>query len=222
MALTEPLGHLSVGEHRRRLVHPECDARFEEGGIDVLSAAGALPGGKGGEDADSRVHPSTEIGDRNRNAVRGAVRGAVDAHEAGHPARDEVEPPARGVGAGLAEARDGAVDEPRVDGAHRVVADADPGRGSRLEVLDQHVSGGREPLEEGEVLGVLEVEGDGALVAVPEHERRALALDERRGAPHVVAGGGPLDLDHVRAVVGQDHRAPGAGQVGREVEHPDV
>ena len=40
----------------------------------------------------------------------------------------------------------------------------------------------------------------------------------REEAAHVVAAGGVLDLQHLRAEVGKLHRAPGTGQHAGEIE----
>ncbi len=71
--------------------------------------------------------------------------------------------------------------------------------------------------EDLEIVLVLEVEFESALVAVPQHERRRLALDERRRAPHRIALRA-LDLDDVGAHVGELHAAEGTGEMGREIE----
>ena len=65
--------------------------------------------------------------------------------------------------------------------------------------------------------GLLQVQHDRALVAVPRHERGALAVDEGRHVARGVASR-RLDLDDLGAVVGQQHRAIGAGQVAGQVE----
>src|SRR5262249_26552250 len=64
-----------------------------------------------------------------------------------------------------------------------------------------------------QAVGVLEVHRDVALAPLAAHKR----TDD--GAAHAVAPGG-LDLDHVGAEVGEQHRAEWAGQVLPEVAHP--
>ena len=49
---------------------------------------------------------------------------------------------------------------------------------------------------------------------------RPLRVERRAPAARLVAGAGPLDLDHVGAEVGQHHRRERAGQDPREVEDP--
>src|SRR6185437_5440715 len=72
--------------------------------------------------------------------------------------------------------------------------------------------------EDLEIGGCLEVERDAALVAVPQHERRALALDEGRCAADRIALRA-FDLDHVGAHVGELHAAERTRQMRRQVEN---
>ena len=72
-----------------------------------------------------------------------------------------------------------------------------------------------------EVVRILEVQGNGALVAIPDHERRALAADERRHPPRAVAAVGPLDLDDVGAVHAKQHRAVGPGEMTGQIDDPE-
>jgi hypothetical protein len=79
-----------------------------------------------------------------------------------------------------------------------------PGR----KFLHEHVGGGGEALQDGPPLARLEVEGDGALVAVEVEElgrEPPVPVAERAG---VVARFRLLHLDDVGALVGEDHRRP--------------
>ena len=67
----------------------------------------------------------------------------------------------------------------------------------------------------------LEVQRNASLVAVQRVEQNALSLDKWRRPPHVVAAVGFLDLDHVGAHVGEEHRAEGTRQQPGEVKDPD-
>ena len=103
----------------------------------------------------------------------------------------------------------------------RVEAEALAGVGQ--EVLDHNVRAGRQPLSNAHAVRVLEVDRNGAFVAVHLQEVGALARDERRPPlTAAVAAAGPLDLDHVGAQVGQHHRAVRPGQDLGQVKHPDV
>ena len=103
-----------------------------------------------------------------------------------------------------------------------VPAQAEAGHDAGAVVLDQDVGAVHE-FEEGGLVGrVLEVHGDGALVAVPGHERRAFAVDEGRHVAGAVAAPGLLDLQHIGAMVGQHHRCIGAGEMAGQVQHQEA
>src|SRR6266498_5904175 len=68
-------------------------------------------------------------------------------------------------------------------------------------------------MDDGAALGMLQVDGDGVLAAVPAEEARQLAEGvalER------------LDFDHARAQVAQLHRRVGAGDIGCQVDDRDA
>ena len=67
---------------------------------------------------------------------------------------------------------------------------------------------------------MLEVEGDAALVAVHDQERRGHAVDSRLAIPAgVIAAGQLFDLDDVGAQVGEHHPAGGPGHDLCQLEH---
>src|SRR5262249_31422157 len=153
---------------------------------------------------------------------RWAVGKAGEVHDAGLALNDEVVARAAGLRAGLTEAGDGAIHEPRVETAQRFEAEPDPLHRPRTEVFDADGALARELSEDLEALGGLEVERDALLSAVDGHEVRRLAADERRPASRVVALARLLDLDDLGAHVGEHHRAEGTGQHAREIEHADA
>ena len=101
------LGRLPGGERERGL---------EERGVHALAAARDAPRAHRAENAEHAKRPATEIRDGHADLHRRAVVAARRAHDAAHALRDQVVAAARRVGPGLAEARDRAVDQPRVDG----------------------------------------------------------------------------------------------------------
>src|SRR6201999_4653555 len=94
----------------------------------------------------------------------------------------QIEAAALGVRARLPEARDRAQDQTRIALVQLLPADAELGQHAGPEVLQHYVGAIDQVPEDLEIVGRLEVEHDAALVAVPQHEGRALALDERRRA----------------------------------------
>ena len=167
--------------------------------------------------AHGGIHAAREVGDRHADAHRPLARQPRDRHQAAHALGDLVEARPVAVGAVLAEAGQADVDEARVDGAQRFVVEAEPVLHVGPIVLDQHVGAFRHLLENGDALGLLEVERDAALVAVQVEEVRALA----RAAHHrvLVAVLRHLDLDDVGAPVGELARGGRAGAGPRQIDH---
>lgn len=95
-------------------------------------------------------------------------------------------------------------------------------------VLDEHMRFADQFAHDVLALGLPEVHAHAPLVPVQRHEvqaHRGPAADvhERRPeTPAVVADRGPLDLDHVRAHVGQDHGAVRPRGHPGHVDHPDA
>ena len=123
------------------------------------------------------------------------------------------------VGTG-AEALDRGDDHARVELVDVVPGQAHAVERAGREVLDQHVAGLDQPVEDIHALGMLGVDGDRPLAAVEHGEIEAV------GARHVaqlpardVAGARTLDLDHVGAHVGEQLGASRARLHVREVEN---
>ena len=175
------------------------------------------------EDARRCVQAGQHVHERHSHLVGRAVLGARDRHQPGLGLCDEVVPRAPRRTALGTEAGDRAVDDPWVALAHRVVAHAQPLRPADLEVLDHHVRGRAQLERQRPALLVGEVERAAALAAVDRQVVGGLACGERRApAARLVAALRALHLHHVRAEVGQHHRAVGPGEHAREVRHPDA
>ena len=206
----------------------------EQGGVDMLAQAGAVAFLQRGQDADGGVQAGEDVGQRHAHLLRagaGFVIGhAGDAHQPAHGLDQEVVAGARGVGAALAEASDGAVDQARVDGVEAGVVQAVLLQAAGLEVFQHDVGFGRELLQLLLAFGAGHVDGDGALVAVGAEKvgrfARGLAVRilqvGRAPGTGVVAVAGALDLDHIGAQIAQNLAGPGAGQHAGEIEHADA
>jgi len=91
---------------------------------------------------------------------------------------------------------------------------------ARSEVLHQHVTALHEALQDLLALGVLGVEGDGALVVVQHGEVETVDVrDVAQLLAGDVPGAGPLHLDDVCAQPGEQLRAGGPRLNVREVEN---
>jgi len=100
----------------------------------------------------------------------------------------------------------------------------EPRRTVAPEVRVDGVGDAHEILENGPRVRMTQVEGERLLVPVEGlEEQRVLALLERRHvASHVPAGARILDLDHLRAEVGELQRRPRAGAELLDGDDPDV
>src|SRR5439155_8540487 len=151
----------------------------------------------------------------------GAVREPSQVHQARLALDDEVVARPAGLRARLAEARDRAVDEARVEATGPVVAEAEASERAGTEVLEEDVGGGEEPPQDLLPRLRLEVEGEALLAPVDAHEVRRLTPGERRPGSRVVAVTRLLDLDDLRPHVGQEEGAVRAGEDAGEVDDAD-
>ncbi|KAG1536810.1 hypothetical protein G6F50_014979 [Rhizopus delemar] len=177
-----------------------------------------------GLDAGGGVQARQDVGQRHAHLQRAgpgfAVAAAGDAHQAAHALDQEVVAGPRGVGAGLAEAGDGAVHQARVARFKRGVVQAVGLQPADLEVLDQHIALRRQRRDEPLAVVRGDIDGNRLLVAVGAREIGGLrhlaplrVADPRRPpAAGVVADSGPFDLDDLRAQIRQQLAGPGAGQ----------
>src|SRR5579875_1138826 len=147
-------------------VAEQRDGRLDERDVDVLALAGQVAVVQGGEDGDGGVHARRDIGDRRAEALWLALDLTRYGHQAGFGLGYEVVTGAGGVGAFLAVAADGAVDQTGVESAQVFVAQALPGQCAGTEVLDQH----RRLLDEFEQLLLIfrlaEIQRDAVLIAI--------------------------------------------------------
>src|SRR4029079_10456032 len=109
------------------------------------------------------------------------------------------------------------IDKPGIDGEEVVCAELEPGHCGRPHIVNEDVGGCREPEQRRPAAGFLQVERNGALVAIALQVHRAhFGMPHRCGVAHHVAIGA-FDLDDVGAIVAEDHGRVGthhhAGQV---------
>ena len=119
-----------------------------------------------------------------------------------------------GPGPDGAESTGEAVDHVGIDGTDGHLVVAESLRQPQPGVVVDDIAPSEEPLEDSSRVGCLHVESD----------RPFCALASREHGFHVpvhVAGQG-LDLDHVGAELRENEGCDGAGEVGRQIEHPHV
>ena len=88
---------------------------------------------------------------------------------------------------------------------------------ARAKILDQDIGGCDQPADDVDRVGRFQVEHEALLADIELAEGGAAAVAQRRPGPHRLAFGG-LDLDDLRAHVGQHPRAMRAGDRGRKIE----
>ena len=185
------------------------------------------------QDADGGVHASEQVGHCHPDLLRAAaevVALAGDAHQPAHALDRVVVAGTLGVGAGLAEAGQTAVDQLRIDRLEAGVIQSVARHVADLEVLDEHLAVRRQLADQLLAFRFGDVAGHRALVAVGSQVVGGLVrflpvVAEQEGrAPGagVVAAAGALDLDHVRPQVGQGLGAPGAREDAGKVEDTDT
>jgi hypothetical protein len=193
--------------------HVERDQRVEQAGVDPLALAGAPPGVQRGQQPLDGEHGGAVRRDGRRGEDRPVAIAVQRGHAPGARGHDALVARQVAQRAALAEARDGDADDARVHRGEVVVAEAQGLDGAGPPVVEDAVG------RRGEVEQLLppgrcaQVEGHAALAPVPD--QRGRVAGERTTA-------GWHDLDHVGAVVGQDHAGQRTGHPPAEVEHAQV
>jgi hypothetical protein len=88
-------------------------------------------------------------------------------------------------------------------------------------ILDQDVGGADEAAQDVGAFRLLQIDDEAFLVAVDAEEIVALAGDEGRKVPRLVAEAGRLDLQHFGAEIAEALGAERAGQDAGQVDDPD-
>src|SRR5713101_1604322 len=169
-------------------------------------------------DRDRGVHAGDDVGDGDAGALRPAARRAVrfagDAHHAAHALDHEVVAGALAIRAGLAEARDRAVDEARVDFLQVVVGEA-----VAREVAHEPLAFGPRDVDRDRFLAAV---GRGVIGRVLGVAPVLVLHPGRTEGARVVARARTLDLDDFGAEIGEVLPRPGTGEHAREIEDADV
>ena len=206
-------GQVLVDGERGQPQHAVGDGHVEVGSGAVLS-----PADERGHDGHRRLHATARrVGNGRPGQGRAAVGTRLGAGQVAADGQvvDVVAGPV-GARATLAVAGGGAEDDPRVDRAQLVEADAQAVGHAGPEALDHHVRGAGQGQERAAPVGVLEVER-----RPPQVARAAVGVERRTEGRRAAAGHRP-DLDHGGAVVGQQAGAPRRRPHGGQVEHRDA
>ena len=206
LVLPHPLGqeHQRHGQQRRHPVH--------DGRVHHLALPGGRPLDQGRADPVRHQHPAAaEVAEQVRRELRRAAGPAQGVQRAGAGDVADVVPDRRGQRAVLAPACHPGVDQPRVTAQADLGSDAEALGHPRAQALEQHVRGVGQPEQRVHRARVLQVEHGGPAAAVQE-----LTLGVGGG------GTGPVDAQHGRALVGEQHGTERPGSDARQLEHPQA
>src|SRR5438046_7446511 len=215
-------GHGAAEQIPLGVVVQERHGGLEERAVHALAEARPLPVEQRVHDPERAEDARRQIEERDAAADGRAVGLARDRHDAAEGLHERLVAGAVGAGSRAPEGRDRAVDEPRVDGRERLVAQTERLHRPRPEVLDQDVAPAHESRQHLGALRRLEVERDRAPVAVDDEVRRRLALLVGRPGARLVARARVLHFDAVGAQVREQHAAEGAGQDARAIDDTDA
>ena len=213
------------------LVHDalaDGEDRIDHAHVHELSLAGLVSPEDRRDDAERAGDRRHDVADTGADLHRRVLVGSGDGHDAAHGLTDDVVRREVCVGApagaDVAEAADRGVDQLRIASVQRLVAEAEAVHDTAAIVLDHRIGIVAELQDQLTACRRLQVDADRLLVAVHRGKVTAERLEL------VVGVIGPddarviavkrLDLDHLRALVGQQHGAVGAGQHLREVDDP--
>ena len=198
-----PRAEIFAGLQRR---HAETGAQHRHVDMSALPAAGHTAQHRG--DGKGGKEPGADIRHRHAGLHRSAVGFAGDAHDAARRLHGDVETALAGARPGLAEGGDRAIDQARLLGAERLVAQPEAVHHARAVVFQDDVSRQDKPAGRRLVLGIREVEA--------RPERLLRLIDAKfslkpcvipRPLPHPVTVR-RFDLDHLVAFMsGQQHAA---------------
>src|SRR5215204_3629860 len=158
--------HAAAIQVAHRLEPHRPHHRLQQRRVDDLTASGTLPRLERRHDAERTVEPGEQIGNRNANAHWLTSLETGYAHQPGYTLDDLIEPRAVGEGTIGAEPGDRAVDDPWIACRHRGVADAKDVHHAGPKVLHHDVGRLGQPAEDRLSFRPLDVESEGAFVAI--------------------------------------------------------
>src|SRR5215510_4973035 len=190
--------------------------------LDHLALACALPLDVGGHDPCRHVHAGAAVADVGAAQHGLAVGKARDAHHAARGLRDHVEALVLVIRPREAEALEPGHDDARIGGAERLPPEAQPLHEAWSEVLDDHIRALCHLEKQRAAVGVLEIDGDAALVGVEEEEEHCVEPRHLRPVATRLLAPDGLDLDHVGAEPAQELGAGGARFELRQIQDADA
>jgi len=168
-----------------------------------------------GEEGQRSHHAAREVDHREAGLGRRAVRFTGQAHPAGDPLEHIVVGRLVAPGSGHAKAAEADTDHPWIHRLQVLVTQAKLLGDVTAQVRIDSVGDPDQILQHRPPGGPGHVEAEAELVPVEGFEEKAVLalLEGRNVAADIAAGPGILDLDHLRAEVGQEKAAKGTGPV---------
>ena len=163
----------------------------------------------GGKNAHGGKNARRDVGERRTAFDRRPIGTlARKAHDPAHGLSNKIEAAPVLVGAGAPEPRKRAVDQPRIVRAKIFISKTETLHHAWRKILDQNIGCPQQPPQDPGTTGGFQIDDHTALVAIHHQEGRCLVTDLRgHGRAGVVALWRFLDLDHIRAHVGEHERA---------------
>ncbi|CPP71609.1 Uncharacterised protein [Bordetella pertussis] len=196
------------------------DALVERGVDDLPLPAARIALVQGQQHPHGAVQAGNGVAQRQAGAHRCAAGLAVEIAQPRHGFADGGKAGLLRLGAGLAVARDAQHDQTRVEGVQRLPRQAPFLHGAGAEVLDQHVGLGGQLARQVLALGLAQVHAHGLLVARLRFPPDRSAFMQQAPLAQRVALPGRLDLDDLRAEVGQRLGGKGPRDQLPELQHP--
>ena len=195
-----------------RDVREERDLTVEQRQVDVGALTRSLAAEQRARDGERAEQCPCEVGHRQAHARRSSARLAGDGHRAAHRLQRQIEGRPVAIRPVLPVGRDGADDDSLIERPELRVREAHALHDPRPEVLPDDVGLTHEVVEDFAAPVAREIERQRLLVPVDREEVRRLAVGQERRAHHAhrIAAVRILDLDHLGAHVGEQHRAIGA------------
>ncbi|MCY1520840.1 hypothetical protein D9M68_556320 [compost metagenome] len=234
MGIAVALGLLARHQMVDGRIAAEGKDAIQQSHVDMLPLPAALPPRQRGRDRKAGVHARCDIRDRDAHFLRTAARQSIglasNAHQTAHALEDEVVPRTVPIGPRLAEPRDRAIDQRRIDGPQILVAQPIARQRADLVVLHQHVGILGQPANDFLPLRGGNIHGHGLLAAVGRSvvtgvlARPPVGVRHpgRAPAPGVVPGAGAFDLDDFGTQIGKVLGTPGPRQHPGQVQHAYV
>ena len=174
------------------------------------------------------IHAADDVGDPDADLHRLAFRLAGQAHDAAKALGHQIIPGAMRVGAGLPEAGDRTIDQPRLDCPHGRVIQPIFRQSPNFEILHQDVAFFRQFADRCSTLWVSDIHRDRTFVAIGRQVISAFVSVQTVRAQHVrrapaagfIAQTWLFDLDHIGTVIAQKLGASRPGKNARQIKNP--